>query len=233
LPGKTFGVHVSGHQFWLDYGAKKTQEDLARAFTESAAVFDEMIVDDFYCFNEGTPEYRRETLLKLIDTAMWKPARAVRPDFHLIIKIPQWYDRFQDFGYDPAGMTAKADRIWIGTETRNPETPDYGYVQPMEGYVNFRWLSSVAGAKTGGAWFDSLDCTAQNFLDQAYQSVLAGAREITIFNLGSIVHGHPATSCSRTHYRSCSNWPKRSAVALQPASPTTSLRAAMARRIST
>ncbi len=87
---------------------------------------------------------------------MLKPARAVQPSFRLIIKIPQWYDRLQEYGYDPARMTAASDRIWVGTETRNPETGSGGYVQPTEGYVNFRWLSSVAGSRTGGAWFDEL-----------------------------------------------------------------------------
>ena len=191
LPGKTFGVHVSGRQPWLDYRAEKTQRDVARAFTESAAVFDEMIVDDFYCFDEGTVASRLELLVRLIDPMMLRPARAVRPSFRLIIKIPQWYDRLQEYGYEPVGMTAASERIWVGTETRNPETRNTGYVQPMEGYVNFRWLSSVAGSKIGGAWFDFIDCTAQNYLDQAYQSVLAGARELTLFNLGNLMRGHP------------------------------------------
>ena len=62
---------------------------------------------------------------------------------------------------------------------------------PTEGYINFRWLSTVAGPKTGGAWFDSIDCTAQNYLDQAYQSVLAGARELTLFSLDSLMRIHP------------------------------------------
>jgi hypothetical protein len=192
LPGKTFGVHVSGRQPWLDFRAQKTQQDVARAFTESAAVFDEMIVDDFYCFDEGpSPQYRRDLLVGLIDPMMLKPARAVRPSFRLIIKIPQWYDRFQEYGYEPVGMTAASNRIWVGTETRNPETRNSGYVQPTEGYVNFRWLASVAGSKIGGAWFDFGDCTAQNYVDQAYQSVLAGARELTLFSLQDLMRGHP------------------------------------------
>ena len=192
LPGKTFGVHVTSQRHrWLDYRAEKSQQDVARAFTESAAVFDEMIVDDFYCFDEGTVASRRDLLVRLIDSMMYKPARAVRPSVRLIIKIPQWYDRLQEYGYDPARMTAASDGIWVGAETRNPDTYESGYVQPMEGYVNFRWLASVAGSKIGGAWFDFIDCTAQNYLDQAYQSVLAGARELTLFNLGNLMRGHP------------------------------------------
>ena len=34
-------------------------------------------------------------------------------------------------------------------------------------------------------------CTAQNFVDQAYLSVLAGARHLTLFHLGDVIEGHP------------------------------------------
>jgi hypothetical protein len=66
-----------------------------------------------------------------------------------------------------------------------------GFVQPTEGYMNFRWLSSLSGTnKVRGAWFDHIECSAQNFVDQAYQSVLAGARELTLFHLGDLMEGH-------------------------------------------
>jgi hypothetical protein len=196
LPGQKFGVQSPlGHTRWLDYRAKKTQQDVADVFRSNATVFDEMIVDDFYCFNEGTPEYRLDLLVRLIDSMMLKPARESRPSFRIIIKLPMWYDRFQLYGYDPAGMTAAADTIWVGTESRNTDTrrfdAPYGYVMPTEGYINYRWHTDVAGAKTGGAWFDSIDSTAQNYLDQAYQSVLAGARELTLFSLDSLMKNHP------------------------------------------
>ncbi|MEI2722180.1 MAG: hypothetical protein V9H26_01165 [Verrucomicrobiota bacterium] len=57
--------------------------------------------------------------------------------------------------------------------------------------MNFRWLSSVAGKKVRGAWFDHIECSAQNFVDQAYESVLAGARELTLFHLGDLLTPHP------------------------------------------
>jgi hypothetical protein len=65
-----------------------------------------------------------------------------------------------------------------------------GYVQPTQGYVNFRWLRAAVGAKVRGAWFDHIECSPQNFVDQAYQSVLAGAQELTLFHLGDLVDGH-------------------------------------------
>jgi hypothetical protein len=50
-----------------------------------------------------------------------------------------------------------------------------GFVQPTQGYMNYRWLTDVIGDKVEAAWFDHIECTAQNFVDQAWQSVLAGA----------------------------------------------------------
>jgi hypothetical protein len=208
VPSKTFGVPSNpdttvGRIWWLNFQAAKTQADIAKFYTENAAIFDEIMVDDFYATEDTTPEsekargnlswseYRRKLLVSLIDSAMLKPARAVRPETRVIIKFPQWYEAFQIRGYDPPGMAAAASQIWVGTETRNPRTASFGFMAPTAGYINFRWLAANAKEKIGGAWFDHLDCTAQNFVDQAYESVLAGARELTLFNLGDLMEGHP------------------------------------------
>jgi len=203
VAGKTFGVPDTSTRVFLNFQAEKTQREISQFFAEDAAIFDEVIVDDFYCTRDTSPEserargarswsdYRRDLLVSLIDTTMLKPARTVRPSFRLIIKYPQWYDRFHLLGYDPPRMSALSDITWVGTETRNPHTAEQGYTESTQGYVNFRWLSDVAGAKVEGAWFDHIDCTAQQFVDQAYQSVLAGARELTLFNLRDLEQGHP------------------------------------------
>lgn len=203
VPGSRFGVRQDAKLGWLNYQAEKTRQDIARFFRENAGVFDELIVDDFYCTADTSPEsekargarswseYRQDLLVSLIEPMMTDPARAVRPSVRLILKFPQWYDRFHLFGYDPARMPSAFDAIWVGTEARNPDTRRMGFVQPFESYVNFRWLSAVIGEKVKGAWFDHIDCTAQNFVDQAYQSVLAGAGELTVFHLGDLVEGQP------------------------------------------
>jgi hypothetical protein len=122
---------------------------------------------------------------------MAEPARAANRKAKLIIKFPQWYDRFHLFGYDPPRMSPLFSQVWVGTEVRDPETRRMGFVQPMEGYMNFTWLVSIAGRKVVGAWFDHIECDAQRFVDQAYASVLAGAEELTLFRLGDILEGHP------------------------------------------
>jgi len=113
------------------------------------------------------------------------------PKISVILKYPQWYDRFHIYGYDVVREPKMFDKIWIGTETRGPETQYMGFVKQYEGFVNFKWLSSIAPAKTGGAWFDHIDCDEFDFIDQAYQTVLAGAREIIFFNYFDLMKGHP------------------------------------------
>lgn len=203
VPGTDFGARQNEPLTWLNWESEKTRRDVAAFFTENAPVFEEMIVDDFFCTADTSPAseqarggrpwsvYRRDLLVSLIAPLMLEPARQARPGVRLIIKFPQWYDRFHLFGYDPPRMAQPFDQVWVGTEVRNPQTRRMGFVQPTEGYVNFRWLTSVAGAKVVGAWFDHIECTPENFVDQAFQSVLAGARELTLFHLGDLVAGHP------------------------------------------
>jgi hypothetical protein len=204
VPGKSFGVRQQGPLGWLNWEAGATRDGISGFFRENAAVFDELVVDDFYCTADTSPEsdrmragrdwgiYRRDLLNGLIQPIIIEPARRVRPGIRMVIKFPQWYDRFHLFGYDPPRMAAQFDRVWVGVEVRNPKTQRMGFVQPTQGYMNYRWLTSViGGAKVEAAWFDHIECTAQNLVDQAWQSVLAGARELVLFNLFDIVQGHP------------------------------------------
>jgi hypothetical protein len=118
----------------------------------------------------------------------------------MIIKYPQWYDRFHLFGYDVARESPLFDALWVGTETRGARTQRFGFTQPYEGFVNYRWISSVAGRLPGGAWFDHGDCDGPDFVEQAWQSVLAGAREIVFFNYSNLVSGHPGHELLRQDF---------------------------------
>jgi len=203
VPGMSFGVRQQGPLSWLNWEAGATRNGVSGFFRENAAVFDELVIDDFYCTADTSPvsermragrdwgEYRRDLLTGLIQPLMIEPARRVRPSVRMVIKFPQWYDRFHLFGYDPPRMAAQFDRVWVGVEVRNPKTQRMGFVQPTQGYMNYRWLTAVIGSKVEAAWFDHIECTAQNLVDQAWQSVLAGARELVLFNLFDVVKGHP------------------------------------------
>lgn len=203
VPGKDFGTRQTGTLTWLNWESPATRSGITGFFSENSPVFDELIVDDFYCTADVSEasaaarggrtwsEYRRDLMVSLVPPLMLEPARNANPQIRLIIKFPQWYDRFHLFGYDPLRLAPMFDQVWVGTEVRNPLTRRMGYVQPTQGYVNFRWLSSVTGGKTVGAWFDHIECTPENFIDQAFLSVLAGAGELTLFNLGDVAGEHP------------------------------------------
>ncbi|MEK7996889.1 MAG: hypothetical protein AAB403_24055, partial [Planctomycetota bacterium] len=136
-------------------------------------------------------QYRRALLTERAGSVFIRPAKQVNPKITMIVKYPQWYDRFHLFGYDTQTLPRLFDEVWVGTETRGRNTRRYGFVQPYEGFVNYRWLADIAGDKIGGAWFDHGDCGEHDFLDQAYTSVLAGAAELVFFNFSNLIEGHP------------------------------------------
>ena len=203
VPGRDFGVPQEGPLAWFNWQNTKTQNDLRKVMEDSAPFFDTFIIDDFLCTADTSlesksargekswSEYRRSLLTDLSQSVFIKPAKEKNPAIKIIIKYPQWYDRFHLFGYDVTSEPKMFDGVWVGTETRGQYTQRYGFVQPYEGFINYRWISTLAGEKIGGAWFDHGDCTDIDFIEQAYQSVLAGAKELVIFNFDSFVTGHP------------------------------------------
>ena len=213
VPGKEFGVRQEGKLGWFNWQNKKTQEDLKNVMRVSAQIFDEFIIDDFLCTadtseqskrakgNISWSKYRRDLLTRLSEEIFIKPAKQINPNIKLIIKYPQWYDRFHLFGYDLSRQPQLFDEVWVGTESRGQYTQRYGFVQPYEGFVNFSWIKDIAKEKIGGAWFDHGDCDANDFIEQAFQSVLAGAKELVIFNYFNFVKGHEGHHLLRTKFR--------------------------------
>jgi hypothetical protein len=202
VPGGDFGVRQEAQLGWFNWQNPKTQADLKEVMKMSAEVFDEFIIDDFLCTADTSMEskvakgdrtwsqYRRDLLTELSESVFIAPARAVNPDIQMIIKYPQWYDRFHLFGYDVPRENALFDRVYVGTESRGQYTQRFGFVQPYESFISYKWMQSLAGEKMSGAWFDHGDCDENDFIEQAWQSVLAGARELIFFNYFDFVNGH-------------------------------------------
>jgi len=203
VPGGGFGVRQRGRLGWFNWQSEKTQHDLKKVIRMAAGIFDTFIIDDFLCTADVSQEskaakgdrswgeYRRALLTELAQSVFVGPAKEVNPAITMIVKYPQWYDRFHLFGYDTETFPRIFDQVWVGTETRGRSTRRFGFVQPYEGFVNYRWLAGIAGERIGGAWFDHGDCVEYDFLDQAYMSVLAGAMELVLFNFGNVMEGHP------------------------------------------
>jgi hypothetical protein len=203
VPGGDVGLRQEGPLAWFNWQNEKTQRDLAQVMRNAAPVFHHFIIDDFLCTGDVSAEseqakgdrswadYRRALMTQVARDVLVTPAREANPSITMIVKFPQWYDLFHRHGYDVENMPPLFDEVYIGTETRGARTQRYGFVQPYEGFVNFRWISAVAGVKTRGAWFDHGDTADHDFVEQAYQSVLAGANEIVLFHFGALMEGHP------------------------------------------
>jgi hypothetical protein len=201
--GKDFGQATNNSSLWLNYQHPKTQSDVRDLIKSIAPLFDELMIDDFLATddeseisreakgNQSWSEYRLKLMTEFAKEYIIKPAREVNPDITIIEKFPQWYDRFHKFGYNIIDGPQIFERIWVGTETRNPDTKRFGYVVPTEGYINFSWIKSIVKQKIGGGWFDFGDCAPLPYLMQAYQSVLAGAQELVLFESGSVVNLNP------------------------------------------
>lgn len=194
-----FGTRADRGLAWFNYQSPATQQALEQNVRDTAAVFDELILDDFFCSGDESPEsdtarrgrewgiYRRDLLTGLAQSHVITPAKQVNPNCTVIIKFPQWYDLFDRYGYDPEREPQLFDRIFVGTEARGPHTQRFGFTQPSEGFNNFRWLAACSGKKIGGAWFDFVDSNPEEYVDHAWMSVLAGARELVLFSFPSLL----------------------------------------------
>ncbi len=195
------------------YTDQATQARLQTIFEYAAGFFDEIMIDDFFfcdctCSDcdaarearrvtigdktfpvEGVTwsDYHRALMLHVSQERVLAAARKVNPKVEVIIKYPQWYDMYQERGYDIAQQTAAFSRIWVGTETRDYTNEiHWGGTVQYEGYFLMRWLSEIGGQKCGGGWYDTLGTTPLYYIEQARQTILAGARESLLFCYGSL-----------------------------------------------
>jgi hypothetical protein len=193
------------------YTDRRTQDELKSIFEYTAGLFDEIMIDDFWFTDcaceecdrarrarkvtageetfdvqgDAWEDYRLELMVRLSRSHVLGAARKVNPAVKMIIKYPEWYDRYHERGYDVGRQTRDFDRIWVGTETRDRSRPNprvqYG------AYFLMRWLGALGGAKTGGGWFDALQTTERTYVEQARQTILGGARETLLFCYGVLL----------------------------------------------
>ncbi len=175
-----------------------TQEKLQSEFEYAASMFDEIMIDDFLftdCQCEecqkvrgsrSWSEYRCDLMVDVSRKRILAPARKVNPEVKIIIKYPQWYDRFHERGYEVVRQTADFDLIWVGTESRDPDSTRWGRKAQYESYFIMQWLGKIGGKKTGGGWFDPYGTSPSTYVEQARQTILGHARNALLFCYGSL-----------------------------------------------
>jgi len=160
----------------------------------SASLFDEVIIDDFYFTSCTCPacieakgersweEFRLALMTEVSQNVVIDPAKAVNPHVKLVIKYPNWYEAYQETGYNPQMQSPLFDGIYTGTETRDTNRsaqhlPRYG------SYSLMRWMEHVKPGENGGGWIDPWQGinNLSHYLEQAQLTFFGKGRELTLF----------------------------------------------------
>lgn len=176
------------------YSDEKELAILKEAVEMNARLFDEFIFDDFFfsncrckkCIaNKGSmswSEFRLQQRQEVAREYVMKPAKAINPDVNVIIKFPQWFEDFNETGYDLVADTEIFDTIYTGTETRNP-TYSAQHLPKYLSYFTMRLYGSNKDGVNLGGWFDPFECTYNitSYLEQAYLTLFSKIPEATVF----------------------------------------------------
>ncbi len=180
------------------YTHKPTQEQLAAIFRFTASLFDVIMIDDFYFTdcdcdecktakgNQDWPTYRMALLDRVSEEFVIQPARETNPNVKIIIKYPEWYDRFHDRGYDVVREPQLFDITWIGTETRDPDSDRWGRKPQYGAYWLSLWAAAFSRGKLGGGWYDPYGTTAHTYCEQGRQTILGLCKETVLFCYGGL-----------------------------------------------
>ena len=163
----------------------------------TARNFDEIILDDFFftdCKSDSEIQAKggkswTSYRLALMDEAardlIVNPAKAANPKVRVIIKYPNWYDHFQYLGFDLSTEPKYFDKIYTGTETRDPVRSNQ-HLQQYHGYSIFRYFENIKPGGNGGGWVDQFGGGPGRYPEQLWITLFAKAPEITLFNIGTL-----------------------------------------------
>ena len=182
------------------YTDSESRKLLTQISEFTAGLFDEIILDDFYftncrcesCIkakgNRSWADFRLSLMNDISENVIVGPAKRVNPKVKMVIKYPNWYEHFQETGYNLKDEPKIFDMIYTGTETRNPTYTQQNLPKYLS-YFNMRYMENVAPGRNGGGWFDPYECSYNltSYADQAYLTLFSKPAEAALFSLGSLL----------------------------------------------
>lgn len=193
--GITATINESNQFETYCYSNPEQRRKLRQVVEFTAKNFNEIILDDFFftsckcdlCIRaKGSRSWTRFRL-ELMDEAgrnlVMKPARTVNPNVKVIIKYPNWYDHFQNLGFNLETQPKYFDKIYTGTETRDPVYSNQ-HLQQYHGYSIFRYFENIKPGGNAGGWVDSGGLRhLDRYAEQLWLTLFAKAPEITLFDI--------------------------------------------------
>lgn len=168
----------------------------------TASLFDEVILDDFYFTNctcescikaKGERDwvsFRKELMKDVSENLIVAPSKAVNPKVKMVVKYPNWRESYHFTGYLPDDQQEIFDATYIGTETRSPKYAD----QHLPEYLSYslvRYMENAWPKRNGGGWFDTYQCwSADRYLEQAYLTAFAKAKELMFFQWSDLIENY-------------------------------------------
>ena len=200
----------NGQFMTFDYESPKDRDTCKRAMALMARHFDHVILDDFTFYTSKSDadirakgkrtwtDYRLATMRKVSKDLIIDPARAVNRNVNIVIKYPNWYEHFEGLGFDLAQQPEMFDGIYAGTETRDPVITDQ-LLQQYESYNIIRYYETLRkDGKNGGGWVDTYSIRyVDRYAEQLWDTMLAKAPEITLFNWHPAAQDTPAEAGER------------------------------------
>ncbi len=184
----------------LCYTNQEHRNRLKSAVEMTASLFDEIILDDFYFTNckcnscikakgdKSWSEFRLRLMKEVSDELVLEPAKRINPKVNMIVKFPNWYECFQETGYNLEYKPTVFDMIYTGTETRDPLYTQQHLPRYLS-YFIMRYFENVKPGKNGGGWFDPFECRGNlnYYVEQAYLTLFSKPKEVTLFCLGALM----------------------------------------------
>lgn len=194
--GVTLNTHKKDRFTSFCYSTELAQVEKIINYT--AKIFDEIILDDFFfdnckcnhCIegrgNQSWSDYRNKRMAS-VSEGMITSAKKVNPKVQMTIKFPNWYESYHELGYNLEAAPRQFDYLYAGNETRDTKTTQQN-LHAYESYFISRYLENIAPGRVKGGWFDTFDCDSDvmRYMEQLYLTLLAGAKEITLFAFSSM-----------------------------------------------
>ncbi len=207
------GVRKPSYYDTFCYTDPAHRAEYLRIVKELAEVFDEIILDDFFftacrcemCIeakgSRSWAQYRLD-MMEQFSKEIVALAKSVNPRMNFIIKYPNWYESYQETGYNPGKQKDIFDMIYTGTETRDP-IYSAQHLQRYESYSIIRLMENTAPGRNGGGWIDQGGASGNMnfFLEQANLTMLAKARELMLFNFSVLVDTPVLPAMAQQLYR--------------------------------
>jgi hypothetical protein len=202
--GITSTIKIDGHEKNNTYDVfcftdPVYREKYMEIIKETASLFNEIILDDFFftacrcemCINEkgdrSWAQFRLEQMEE-VSREIVDLAKKVNPNINFIIKYPNWYESYQECGYNPGKQKEIFDMIYTGTESREPRY-SHQHLQRYLSYSLIRLMDNTAPGRNGGGWIDQGGSFGNMniWLEQAYLTMFAGAKELMLFNFSALI----------------------------------------------